>query len=327
MLGHSQLRGRRLDDMNNTETDLVRLEPTAHSVGRRGFFTFGGLGLALTAVGCASDGGSTPDSSESSSPAALGSLERSSGITMGVYAEDIETGRVIAHRDTERFPMCSLFKTLVVGALLASKSPYKDYWSKEVAFSPDQVVENSPILSAADGGTMSISALADAALRFSDNTAGNLLLREIGGPPGIGDFARSIGAKNTRLDRWEPHLNEALPGDERDTSTPADIGLLYRKLLIDDTLGMLGQARLRDWMLRNTTSDKRIRAAIDGDFELADKTGAGAYGVVNDAGILWRPDGSATVLTVLTRTDDPSASNDDEVVVEATRIILEELSK
>ncbi|MEK8226395.1 serine hydrolase [Oerskovia sp. M15] len=126
--------------------------------------------------------------------------------------------------------------------------------------------------------------LADAALRFSDNTAGNLLLQEIGGPTALTAFAASLGATSTRLDRIEPELNEATPGDERDTSTPDDIAQLYGSLLLDRGAGALTSARLGDWMLRNTTSGKRIRAGLDGDHELADKTGAGSYGVVNDAG-------------------------------------------
>lgn len=61
-------------------------------------------------------------------------------------------------------------------------------------------------------------------------------------------------------------------------------------------------------MLRNTTSGKRILAGLTPPFELADKTGLGGYGVVNDAGVVWRPGEEALTLAILTRTDRADAS-------------------
>jgi beta-lactamase class A len=290
---------------------------------RRGFLAVGGVGVALASGACAPL--STP-TGPSRFTTALDELEQSSGVTIGISAENLATRRKVSHRADDSFPMCSLFKVLAVGALAASRSPYDEFWSRPIPFTAEDLVENSPITSTTTTWTMSASELADAALRFSDNTAGNLLLKQLGGPAGVTEFATSLGASATRLDRWEPQLNEALPGDARDTSTPRDIASLYKRLLVDETIGMLGQARLRDWMLRNTTSDKRIRAGIDGEFELADKTGAGSYGVVNDAGVLWRPDGSATVLAILTRTDRPDAVNNNDVVAETTRLVVKELT-
>ena len=40
---------------------------------------------------------------------------------------------------------------------------------------------------------MTLAELCAAAVQVSDNTAGNLLLQTIGGPPAITAFARSIG--------------------------------------------------------------------------------------------------------------------------------------
>jgi len=297
-------------------------------VSRRGFLAAGGLGVALAAVACAPrPTTSAPPATPSRLLVELESLERASGVTIGLHAEDLVTHRAVTHRAEQSFPMCSLFKALAVGALLRAHSPYDDYWQTGIAFTPDDVVVDSPVTSVTTTWVMTPSELADAALRFSDNTAGNLLLRELGGPGGVTDLARTLGATSTRLDRWEPELNEAVPGDPRDTTTPGDVALLYRRLLVDDTLGVLGQARLRDWMLRSTTSGERLRAATGAGIEVADKTGAGAYGVVNDAGVVWRPDGSPTVVAVLTRTDDATAENDNAVVAETARLALEELAR
>ena len=62
--------------------------------------------------------------------------------------------------------------------------------------------------------------LARAAVVVSDNTAANLLLARLGGPPGLTQFVRSLGDATTRLDRNEPDLNVNDPGDDRDTTSP-----------------------------------------------------------------------------------------------------------
>ncbi len=308
----------------STDTDLTA--PSRRALLRWGSATAASVGLfgsaALTA--CA---GPSPARSEPTAPGhdALVRLEEESGVRIG--AVGISAAARVDHRAEEAFPMCSLFKVLAVAALLRERAYDDAYWAEPIPFGPADLVEDSPVTSATTTWAMSPTALADAALRFSDNTAGNLLLAELGGPEAITTFAADLGAANTRLDRWEPELNEATPGDLRDTSTPSDIALLYRALLLEDRAGALAGARLRDWMLRNTTSAARIRAGLDGDVELADKTGAGSYGVVNDAGVLWTGGPDPVTLVILTRTDDPAAVNDNEVVAEATRIIMSELTR
>ncbi len=218
--------------------------------------------------------------------------------------------------------MCSTFKTLLVALLLREHAYDDDFWLRRISFSAADVVVNSPVTSVDDDRVMTVMELADATLRWSDNTAGNLLLREAGGPSAVTAFARRLGASATRLDRWEPELNEALPGDERDTSTPADLHHLYGSLLVGNALSRLGQARLRDWMLRNRTSGERLGQDLPTDVELADKTGAGAYGVVNDVGVLWRGERQLCV-AVLTRTEDPAADVDNAVVARVGRLLRE----
>jgi beta-lactamase class A len=307
----------------STDTDLtapsrralLRWGPAAASVGLFG-------GAALTA--CAGPAPARTDPTGRGLDA-LVRLEDETGVRIGAVA--ITADARVDHRAEEAFPMCSLFKVLAVAALLRQRAYDDAYWAEPIPFGPEDLVEDSPVTSASTTWAMSPTALADAALRFSDNTAGNLLLAELGGPDAITSFAADLGATSTRLDRWEPELNEATPGDPRDTSTPSDIALLYGSLLLDDRAGALSGARLREWMLRNTTSDARIRAGLDDDVELADKTGAGGYGVVNDAGVLWGTGSERITLVILTRTDDPTAVNNNEVVAEATRIIMRELTR
>ncbi|WP_176697041.1 class A beta-lactamase [Microbacterium sp. 3J1] len=253
----------------------------------------------------------------------ISELEKSSEVTIGVVAGDGTRAR-IEHRADELFPMCSLFKTLLVAELLERHSYDSAFWSKTITFTPDDIVVNSLITAADPDGQMTIDELADAALRYSDNTAGNLLLREVGGPSGLTSTLRRVGAQWTRLDRWEPELNEATADDPRDTSTPREIHRLFSDALIGSRLDQLGRARLMSWMLQNQTTSTRIGAALPEGAELADKTGAGGYGVVNDAGVVFL-ENRAVSLAILTRTSDSSAVGNNDVVRDTARIVLDDL--
>ncbi|MFF2369076.1 class A beta-lactamase [Agromyces sp. NPDC058110] len=306
--------------------------PESTSISRRSLLALGGAttaGAALAAFSAApalavptgaadafSGGGSARMARE------LAALERATSVTIGVVAREHGDRRAFRYRADSVFPMCSLFKTLAVAALVQARGYDETYWSTPIPFTDADVVTDSIVLDDLDPQQATPGFLADAALRFSDNTAGNLLLRELGGPGAITAFAASLGADRTRLDRWEPDLNAAVPGDPRDTTTPDDIARLYEALLLDDAAGVLAGARLREWMLRNTTSGARMRAGLQPPYELADKTGGGSYGVVNDAGVLWRAGRRPLTLVILTRTDDPNATRNNEVVAEATRIVV-----
>lgn len=172
---------------------------------------------------------------------------------------------------------------------------------------------------------MTLDELCQAALQVSDNTAGNLLLKAIGGPPAITAFARSIGDPSTRLDRWETELNSAVPGDPRDTSNPTALGGGYRELLTGDALAPAQRRQLEDWMRANQTSS--VRAGLPPGWTTADKTGSGDYGSVNDIGVAYGPAGRRVLLAMMlrSRADDPKARSLRPVIGELTSHLMAEL--
>jgi beta-lactamase class A len=164
---------------------------------------------------------------------------------------------------------------------------------------------------------MTVAALCAATLQYSDNAAANLLLKVLGGPAAVTAFARSIGDATFRLDRWEPELNSALPGDPRDTSTPSAMARSLRALLVDDALPPAQRTQLRDWLLGNTTGDKRIRAGVPAGWRVADKTGTGARGTVNDIGALWPPERQPVLLALFYT----GGKGGDAILADAARIV------
>jgi beta-lactamase class A len=142
---------------------------------------------------------------------------------------------------------------------------------------------------------------------MSDNTAGNLLLASFGGPAGLTAYARSLGDAVTRLDRIEPDLNEALPGDPRDTTSPVAMLTNLQSLVLGNVLSAVSKERLTGWLVGNKTGDARLRAGLPKDWRVGDKTGSGERGTTNDVGIVWPP-GRAPVIIAIYLTGTPAAA-------------------
>ncbi|BCB74515.1 hypothetical protein Pflav_009250 [Phytohabitans flavus] len=145
-------------------------------------------------------------------------LEERFDARLGVYAIDTGTGRTVGYRAEERFAYASTYKALAAAEVLDETTDAE--LDRVVRYSADDLVTYSPITEQHVAEGMTLRALADAAVRHSDNTAGNLLLRHLGGPQRFEKELRKIGDKVTDAARYETELNEATPGDTRDTSTP-----------------------------------------------------------------------------------------------------------
>lgn len=231
--------------------------------------------------------------------AELTRIELESGGRLGVAVLDTGSGARVDHRGDERFPMCSTFKLLGAAAVLKRVDGGKDKLDRRIVFSAKDIVVNSPITEKHIGGDgMTLAEICEAAMTVSDNTAGNLILASLGGPKGITDFARSIGDPMTRLDRIEPELNEALPSDPRDTTTPLAMLGNLQKLVLGNALSAKSKDQLTKWLLGNKTGDTRLRAGLPAGWRTGDKTGSGERGTTNDIGVLWPPNGTPIVVTI-----------------------------
>ena len=218
------------------------------------------------------------------------------GARLGVAVLDTATGRTWGWREDERFPLASTFKMALAGWMLALVDQGKESLAQRVHFEREALVPYSPATEKHAGRTgMTVGELCEAAVTLSDNTAANLLLARHGGPAGYTAFLRSVGDDVTRLDRIEPALNEALPGDPRDTTTPAAMGRTLQRLALGDALSAASRAQLTAWLVVNKTGDRRLRAGVPG-WRVGDKTGTGALGSSNDIGVLWPPGGAAPLV-------------------------------
>jgi beta-lactamase class A len=139
---------------------------------------------------------------------------------------------------------------------------------------------------------------------------------------------RSLGDRVTRMDRTEPYITEATPGDPRDTTSPRALGTDYFKLVLGDALPRAKRAFLRDLLERNATPPgaERIRAGVPAGWRVADKTGTGSYGTIVDVGIVWPPRTAPLVIAVMARKDRADAAGDSALIADATRYVTRALT-
>jgi beta-lactamase class A len=250
----------------------------------------------------------------------LAQLEAQTGARLGVAALHSGDGRQLLHRAEERFPLCSTFKMMASAAILARGAAQLQ---KRIQYQQSDLVPHSPVTGKHLADGMTVAQLCEATLQYSDNAAANLLMKELGGPAAVTAYARSIGDAAFRLDRWETELNSAIPGDPRDTSTPLAMAQSLHKLLLGEALTGAQRQQLKDWMLGNTTGATRIRAGVPAGWPVADKTGAGDYGTVNDIAVLWPPGQPPIVLAVYVTQPGKDDKAHPELHGEVAKLVIE----
>ena len=247
-------------------------------------------------------------------------LEKKFDARLGVYAIDTSTNRTVVYRPDERFAYTSTYKAVAAGLVLQQNSIGK--LDEVITYTKDDLVTYSPITEQHVDTGMTLREICDAAIRYSDNTAGNLLLQKLGGPNGFKKALRQIGDNVTEPDRFETDLNSAIPGDIRDTSTARALATNLKAFTVDDVLPNGKRAILTDWMRGNTTGDELIRAAVPKGWEVGDKTGAGDYGTRNDIAIVWPPNRDPIIIAILSTRDTKNATYNNDLIAKTAKVAL-----
>lgn len=286
-----------------------------------------GLPSSAPSAGTGRDAGTptpaapTPASTTSAATTrALDALERRDDARLGLVAIDTGSGATVTHRAGERFAFASAAKVFIAATVLDdARSGDLD---AVVPIEQRDLLSYAPVTSQHVGSGMTVRALLDAMLRSSDNTAANLLVARVGGPSVVQQWLRGIGDQVTQVVRVEPDLNEATPGDERDTTTPAQFAADLRTVLLGDALRPEDRKMLVETMAGTTTGAATIRAGVPTGWSVADKTGTGSYGVRNDIGIVTPPGRAPIVLVVMTSRSRADAKPVDALVAAATKVTV-----
>ncbi|QDG79259.1 class A beta-lactamase [Labrenzia sp. PHM005] len=218
---------------------------------------------------------------------------------IGIAVYDPENAIEWDYNGDQRFPMNSTMKAFACATLLHQVDTGKSDLGQPVAIEEDMIVKHSPVTKDHIGSSnLTYADLCEATVTTSDNTAANLVLQELGGPAGLTAFMRSVGDQITRLDRYEPTLNEGTPGDPRDTTTPRAAAETLYKLVFSNALSDASRNKLAGWLEGNLVGDSTLRAGLPEGWRIGDKTGAGAYGSRGNIAIIWPPNRKPLALVV-----------------------------
>ncbi|MBY0134074.1 class A beta-lactamase BlaIII [Bacillus cereus] len=261
-----------------------------------------------------------PIKQENTGDNSFAKLEKEYDAKLGIYALDTGTNQTVFYRSDDRFAFASTSKSLAVGALLRQNSI--EALDERITYTREDLSNYNPITEKHVDTGMTLKELADASVRYSDSTAHNLILKKLGGPSAFEKILREIGDTVTISERFEPELNEVNPGETHDTSTPKAIAKTLQSFTLGTVLPSEKRELLVDWMKRNTTGDKLIRAGVPKGWEVADKTGAGSYGTRNDIAVIWPPNKKPIVLAILSNHDKEDAEYDDKLIADATKTVL-----
>ncbi|NDW05795.1 class A beta-lactamase [Jiella pacifica] len=221
---------------------------------------------------------------------AIAKAESELGARVGAMIVDTRSGKTWSVRAQERFPLNSTFKAFACAAVLGGVDAGEAALDQQITFTADDLVTYSPVTETRIETGMTLGEVCDAAMTMSDNTAGNLVIESLGGPDGVTRFMRQIGDAETRLDRTEPTLNEATPGDPRDTTTPEAAARSLEKLVLGDALSPKSRRQLERWLVGNKVGDPLLRAGFPKSWKVADRTGAGGHGSRSIVAVAWPPE-------------------------------------
>ncbi|MEK3889406.1 class A beta-lactamase [Bacillus sp. FSL K6-3431] len=295
-------------------------------------FTLSILLLTLLTLTACADRESSPDASSkegnegeqiANTDEKFAQLENDFDARLGVYAIDMGSNKTIEYRPEERFAFTSTYKALAAAIVL--KQNTMEELKEVITYTEDDLVSYSPVTEKHVGTGMTLMDISEAAVRYSDNTAGNLLFNELGGPEGFEQALRQIGDDITQADRYEPELNEFTPGDPRDTSTPKALATSLGAFAVGDILSDDKRELFTDWLLGNATGDTLIRAGSPEDWEVGDKSGAGSYGTRNDIAVVFPKNREPIVIAIMSRHDTENAKYDDALIANAAEVALNAL--
>lgn len=245
---------------------------------------------------------------------------------VGVYALNTATDEEITFNEDKRFAYASTFKA-VSSAMLLEKTPHNKL-NKKVHVSKEDIVPYSPVLEKFINKDITIKKLIEATMLYSDNTANNMIIEELGGYKEVNKRLKSLDDKTTKPSRMEPELNNYNLKNNRDTSTPQAFGKTLNKLINDGRLSKENKTFLIDLMINNKSGDTLIKKGAPKNFKVADKSGqAITYASRNDVAFVYpKGESKPIVLVIFTNKEGKTDKPNDKVVSETAKVVLEKFN-
>lgn len=265
------------------------------------------------------------DRIEQISQAALGRV--------GVKATVLETGESVTLNGDRQFPMQSVYKFPIAMAVLARVDQGKLKLDQKIRVEASEVLQGSRILDEkSQGMEFSLAELLKYMVSESDNTASDVLLKQVGEPRIVTEYLRGLGVNDIVVANTEKELAQDTAVQYRNYATPDAAVVLLRAFHEGKGLSKSSQALLLQLMTETTTGPKRIKGLLPEGTVVAHKTGTsstvnGVTAATNDVGLVTLPNGRHMAIAVFV---SDSAANDavrEEVIAKVALAAWDEWSK
>ncbi|QIV95980.1 beta-lactamase class A [Allofrancisella inopinata] len=252
-------------------------------------------------------------------------LETQYGGKIGVYLIDYNDKSNFGYNEKFHFPICSVYKFLVVGAVLKESMVTPNLLNEKIKINENDIIGYTPITSKNIDKKLTITELSKATM-LSDNTAANLLIKKLGGLKNLNKFIQSLGDRDTIITADEPAINNINLRDNLNKTSPQIIAKDLNKVAFDKKiLNKKNQSLFKKWLQENNTGKDRIAFNIPKEWKIGDKTGTCEYGTTNDVAIIWPKNKKPIIIGIFYTQVDKNAKANDIVIQKITKILLNNL--
>ncbi len=281
---------------------------------------------------------------------------------VGVAVRHMESGQALELNAQTPFPMASVFKVPVLVEVMTQVKEGKFSLDDEISIGKTDQHLGSGILSSltAPGITLTVRNFVNLMMLVSDNSATDILLEKVGAENvnrrlkeyGIEGISVNRSCQELIMDRigmdYEKYKGKPLDevvaayrsipgrsseddresilkfsGEMKDQSTPAAMNSLLEKIWEKEILDPESCDLIVSLMLRCQTGQGRIKGELPPGTAVAHKTGTIA-GTVNDAGIIYLPDGQGHVaLTVFTKNFSDETEDVEKIIAGIAKFVYD----
>ncbi len=252
---------------------------------------------------------------------------------VGVTATVLETGESVTLNGNQQFPMQSVYKFPIAMAVLAQVDRGKLKLDQKIRVEASEVLQGSRILDEkSQGMEFSLAELLKYMVSESDNTASDLLLKQVGEPRIVTEYLRGLGVNDIVVANTEKELGQDTAVQYRNYATPDAAVVLLRVFHEGKGLSKSSQALLLQLMTETTTGPKRIKGLLPDGTVVAHKTGTsstvnGVTAATNDVGLVTLPNGRHMAIAVFVSDSGANNAIREEVIAKVAKAAWDEWSK
>jgi beta-lactamase class A len=221
--------------------------------------------------------------------------------------------------------MQSVYKFPIAMAVLAQVDRGKLKLDQKIRVEASDVLQGSRILDEkSQGREFSLAELLKYMVSESDNTASDVLLRQVGEPRIVTEYLRGLGVNNIVVANTEKELGQDTAVQYRNYATPDAAVVLLRAFHEGKGLSKSSQALLLQLMTETTTGPKRIKGLLPDGTVVAHKTGTsstvnGVTAATNDVGLVTLPNGRHMAIAVFVSDSGANDAVREEVIAKVAK--------